>query len=118
MSLELGDVVQVMSKDARDSGADGWWVGVRQPRSRSEECDDSAADSQVAGPPAQMGIFPCNYVIFLEENATPQVVAIDASELQVGEVRRGPHPCPGVPARSVRWNVCWDVRERRERGAR
>ena len=84
LGLVVGDVVQVLSKDARDSGADGWWVGVRQPRSGSDGAQSPGDPAMSA--PAQMGIFPCNYVIFLEACEASQVAEIDAAELEVGEV--------------------------------
>ncbi|KAL1425638.1 hypothetical protein MTO96_019059 [Rhipicephalus appendiculatus] len=61
LSLRRGQTVEVLSKDARISGDDGWWTGKIGDR---------------------VGIFPCNFVQALE----PRPREISFSELELEEV--------------------------------
>ncbi|KAL3183571.1 hypothetical protein MRX96_033679 [Rhipicephalus microplus] len=61
LSLRRGQTVEVLSKDARISGDDGWWTGKIGDR---------------------VGIFPCNFVQALE----PRPREIAFSELELEEV--------------------------------
>ncbi|XP_072107123.1 LOW QUALITY PROTEIN: mitogen-activated protein kinase kinase kinase 9 [Mobula birostris] len=74
LSLRKGDVVEVLSKDSKVSGDEGWWTG---------KIND------------QVGIFPSNYVTSgpcyskLQDRSTdvyPHVPETDFSELQLEEI--------------------------------
>ncbi|XP_065660833.1 mitogen-activated protein kinase kinase kinase 9 [Hydra vulgaris] len=49
LTLRVGDVIEVLSKDKEISGDDGWWVGRRHGQNL-------------------VGVFPANYVILEEQN--------------------------------------------------
>ncbi|XP_077530298.1 mitogen-activated protein kinase kinase kinase 9-like [Haemaphysalis longicornis] len=73
LSLQRGQTVEVLSKDARISGDDGWWTGKIGDR---------------------VGIFPCNFVQALEPR--PREIAFGELELEevigvggFGKVYRG-----------------------------
>jgi len=61
--LRRGSIVEVLSKDERISGSEGWWTG-------------RLLDSE------SVGIFPANFVANLE----PQLRVIDYKDLQIGDL--------------------------------
>ncbi|CAF0845104.1 unnamed protein product [Adineta ricciae] len=63
LTLKRGSVLEVLSKDERISGSEGWWTG-RLLNSES------------------VGVFPANFVA----NAEPNLRIIDYKDLQIGEL--------------------------------
>ncbi len=61
--LRRGSILEVLSKDERISGSEGWWTG-------------RLLDSE------SVGIFPANFVANLE----PQLRVIDYKDLQIGDL--------------------------------
>jgi hypothetical protein len=61
--LRRGSILEVLSKDERISGSEGWWIG-------------RLLDSE------SVGIFPANFVANLE----PKLRVIDYKDLQIGDL--------------------------------
>eukprot|EP00794_Sanderia_malayensis_P020095 gene20095-22065_t len=68
LGLQVGDVVEVLSKDPKISGDEGWWVG----RIQHSDC-------------VYHGVFPANYVVF-EQTITSHIDDIEFEELKLENV--------------------------------
>lgn len=65
VNLEVGEVVEVISKDREISGDEGWWVG-----------------RSIHG---NVGVFPANYVVF-DQNKTNRVDEIEVADIEFEEL--------------------------------